>query len=195
MDWLERLLPGWVDRDPDGRAFDRQWGTETRWFDLGNYEPTPPTLVDALLDAVPDPERRVFLDLGSGKGRAVLLASRRPFRAAIGIEHRPRLHTAALRNLAAFAARDGPACPVHLLCADVAEQPLPDGPLAVFLFNPFGPDVLRRVLDRVGDRDVLVLYVVPKHLPYLRVSGFREVGSGHHLDLPWKLMARGFADR
>ncbi|MEQ1502502.1 MAG: class I SAM-dependent methyltransferase [Myxococcota bacterium] len=180
-----------ADRDPDGVAFDRRWGTETRWFDLGNYEPTPVSVVEAALAAVPiAPATATFVDLGSGKGRVVLLASRRPFQRVVGIERRPRLHAAATRNLAAFTARGGPIAPVELVCGDAAALPVPDGRVVVWLFNPFAGDVLVPVLDRLVGRDVWIVYVVPSHLALVRFRGFDPVATGGAGDYPWVVLTR-----
>lgn len=189
--WLERLLPWWVDPDPAGRTFDRTYGTETRWFDLGNYEPSPPGVVNEVLGAFPVPlEGRTFVDLGSGKGRVVLLASRFPFARVVGIEHRPGLHAIALANRAAYEASAGPGAAVHFLCGDAAEQPLPDGPLVVWMFNPFGADVVAAVGERLRGREAHLVYAWPKHLLALQAQGFRAIGSGERDDCPWTVLVR-----
>lgn len=190
MSLLDRLLAPFRDDDPDGAAFDRAHGTETAWFDLLRYEPTPPAVLDAALDAVgAPPEALTFVDLGSGKGRAVLLASLRPFRAVVGVEHRPALHAIAQRNVASFGARAR--APIHLLLGDAAEQPLPDGPLLVWLFNPFDADVLAAALRRLSTRhDHWLVYVVPRALAVVRAAGFVPVAAGGPTDCRWEVLVR-----
>jgi SAM-dependent methyltransferase len=187
-DWL---LSRWLDPEDDGRRFDATYGTETRWFDLWNYEPTPPRIVDEVLAALPvEPSALTFVDLGSGKGRVVLLASRHPFRAVVGIEHRASLHAAADRNRQIFE-RSGEVCsPIHLLCGDVARYPLPDGPILVWLFNPFGPDVLRPLVQRLQRPEVYVAYVLPIHHDLLQDAGFCELARGGDSDWPWQILGR-----
>lgn len=190
MGLWERLLAPFRDDDAGGEAFDRVYGTETRWYDLANYEPTPPTVVEEVLDALPVPPGGLtFVDLGSGKGRAVLLASRRPFRAAVGIEHRPALHAVAERNRERFAPHAR--CPVHLFVGDAAEHPLPDGPLLVWLFNPFGPAVLGAALAHLpAAHPHWLAYAVPRELPRVRAAGFAPVAEGGPGDCPWVLLHR-----
>jgi SAM-dependent methyltransferase len=175
-------------RDPIGLAFDAENGTETRWFDLGNYEPSDPSDVDAVIAALDlDVSRLTFVDLGSGKGRAVLVAARRPFVRAVGIEHSGTLHAAALRNLEAVTSRGPLACPVHFFCGDAASHPLPDGPLLVYLYNPFGPEVVAKVLARLHGREVRIAYVNPLEGYILEGHGwigFAAGGDGHHR---WRL--------
>lgn len=178
------------ERHPTGLAFDAAHGTQTATFDwLGNYEPARPEDVDAILDALPvDPPGWTFLDLGSGKGRAVLLAALRPFRAVVGIEHRRALHRRAVANLAAFRERHPDAAPATLVHGDVLRHPLPEGPLVLFLYNPFGPSVLGGVLARVAARqDVVVAYHNPLQADVLDAYGFVEVRRGGDGTRAWRL--------
>lgn len=163
-------------RDERSLAFDRRWGTETARFDLHNYEPSTPDVVDSVLDLLDvGPQGWTFLDLGSGKGRAVLLASQRPFRRAVGIEWRRGLHRRAEANLAAFRARGGPACPVELHCGDAATHALPDGPLVVYLYNPFPANVVHDVLLRLRGREHRLCYVNPRESVLVEAMGYRAL--------------------
>jgi hypothetical protein len=87
-----------------------------------------------------------FVDLGAGMGRALLLAEGFPFRAVVGVELHPTLARIARRNLALGRAAGLTRVPTRVYCRDAAEFALPQGPCVVFLFNPFGAPVLRRVL-------------------------------------------------
>jgi len=104
-----------------------------------------------------------FIDLGCGKGRALLIAAQFPFRQVRGVEFAPALHAIAEKNIAVYR---GPRCcyDVRADLDDAANYPVPDGPLVVFMFNPFGGVVLDRVLanltrsHREQPRDIWVLY-------------------------------------
>ncbi|MGB0063265.1 MAG: class I SAM-dependent methyltransferase [Terracidiphilus sp.] len=87
-----------------------------------------------------------FIDLGAGMGRALLLAAAYPFRAVVGVELHPTLARIARRNLALWRAAGRTSMPTRVHCRDAASFPLPSGPCLVFLFNPFGAPVLRRLL-------------------------------------------------
>lgn len=106
-----------------------------------------------------------FIDLGSGKGRAVLLAARLPFHEVVGVEFSAALHSTALKNLECWPRHERLADSVSFVCADAADFPLPDGPVVVFLYNPFGAGVIARVAERVGSHEsrVIVVYFTPKH--------------------------------
>jgi SAM-dependent methyltransferase len=87
-----------------------------------------------------------FVDLGAGMGRALLLAAEFPFRAVLGVELNPTLARIGARNLRLWRKAGRARAPMRMLCRDVTEFALPDGPCVAFLFNPFGAPVLRRLL-------------------------------------------------
>ena len=49
-----------------------------------------------------------FLDIGSGKGRALLLAAEYPFRRIVGVELMPELNSMAEENIRRFASQKRP---------------------------------------------------------------------------------------
>jgi len=110
------------------------------------------------------------VDLGSGKGRVVLMASQRPFARVVGIERGRLLHWRATRNLERF--RGEQAVQPELVRADVLEAPLPTGPLVLFLYNPFGTDVLESMLRRVRGQDVHLVMVNPPDPSVVEAAGF-----------------------
>lgn len=104
-----------------------------------------------------------FVDIGAGMGRGLLLASEFPFRAVIGVELNPTLARIARKNVAHWK-RAGLACaPVRVLCRDALDFNLPAGPCVVFMFNPFGAPLMRRLVKewsrnqqrREGQLDIL----------------------------------------
>ncbi|HEY8296453.1 MAG TPA: class I SAM-dependent methyltransferase [Candidatus Baltobacteraceae bacterium] len=119
--------------------------------DATHYEPVPIADFDVLLAAVPQPyDGYTFVDAGSGMGRAVMLATLRPFRAIVGVEVSPALHEIAAENLAVWRKRDGLRCrDVRLARANAAEFAYPPGDLVVFLYNPFGAATLARTVARI----------------------------------------------
>src|SRR5215469_11602963 len=66
-----------------------------------SYQPIEPDIFHEMLSAVPaDFRHYTFIDIGSGKGRALLLASESRFRRIIGIELLPELNRIAQANIA-----------------------------------------------------------------------------------------------
>lgn len=91
-------------------------------------------------------EETTFVDLGAGMGRAVLLASQLSFKAVVGVELHPALAGIARKNLNLWRAAGRERAPMLLVQGDAVDFALPDGPTLVFMFNPFGAPVMRRLL-------------------------------------------------
>jgi SAM-dependent methyltransferase len=88
-----------------------------------------------------------FVDFGSGKGRALLLAGELPFKEVIGVEFSSALNDVATRNISRYRRRRAQGV-VSLHC-DAAAFELPDDNLVLYFFNPFSADVLDRVMANI----------------------------------------------
>jgi SAM-dependent methyltransferase len=97
-------------------------------------------------------EQFTFLDFGAGMGRAMLLASEYRFRSVVGVELNPLLVDVARRNLAIWRSERRGASPMRLFQGDVLSARIPRGRCLVFLFNPFGGSVMRRLVKRLAAR-------------------------------------------
>jgi SAM-dependent methyltransferase len=138
-------------------------GTKAKVEELTAYYGVAPSILQGLLDiwlqrtaphprgAQRDIEQTVFLDIGAGKGRAMLLASQSPFLRVEGVELNPALAAIAQANIALWAAAPhaGALAPLRLHHADATQQPLPREPTLAFLFHPFELPILRRFLRHV----------------------------------------------
>lgn len=91
-----------------------------------------------------------FVDFGAGMGRAVLLAAEMPFRAVCGVELNPNLARVARNNLRIWRSAGRARSVARIFCQDATEFDYPAGSVLVFLFNPFGATVLRRVLQKMA---------------------------------------------
>lgn len=113
-------------------------------------------------------ERFTFVDIGCGKGRAMLLASRHPFREIVGVELAPALAAIAEANLGAFHAEwKQRHVPTRVVVGDATRFDLPAGPLLLFLYHPFAGPVMKRFIAHVKAaiaaerREVYLLYANP----------------------------------
>lgn len=110
-----------------------------------------------------------FVDLGSGKGRALLMASDQPFRRIVGVEFMPDLHRAAQQNIAHYS-NDRQQCKqIKSLLMDVRDFEFPAGPLVVYLFNPFPEPVFARVLENLRvsvEQDPRPVFVAYRYLQF-----------------------------
>jgi SAM-dependent methyltransferase len=160
------------------------------------YQPTEPALFHEMLDALAAQTHLnfhdfVFLDLGSGKGRTLLMASDYPFRRIVGIELLRALHEIAQENLRRYKSESQKCFELESLCADATAFPFPDDPLVIYLFNPFPEPGLRRVVTRLeqslreNPRPVYVLYHNPLFEPMLATSTLLTRSGGTHQYSLW----------
>jgi SAM-dependent methyltransferase len=112
-------------------------------YTTGYVGATPSALTQALSALPLQHQDFTFVDVGCGKGRALLIADQFPFRHLLGIEISPELCEIARANVAVKA---GLASRISITNEDAARVIYPEGPLLLFLFNPFLAPVLRRVL-------------------------------------------------
>jgi hypothetical protein len=136
------------------------------------YQPTESVLFHEMLEALrqhshSDFHDFVFVDLGSGKGRTLLMASDYPFRRIVGVELLPALHQAAQENLSKYRSESQKCFALESICADATEFCFPGEPTVLYLFNPFPEAGLRRMIAnlelglREHPRAVYVLYHNP----------------------------------
>jgi SAM-dependent methyltransferase len=141
------------------------------------YQPTEPAAFHDMLDVLqqsPSPDQTVlnfreftFVDLGSGKGRTLLMASDYPFRRIVGVELLPSLHQIAQQNLRQYKNESQKCFAIESICADATAFSFPDQPLVIYLFNPFPESGMRQVFAnleqslRIHPRPVYVLYHNP----------------------------------
>jgi hypothetical protein len=135
-----------------------------------HYHPTHPKFLFEVFSALKiNYPSYSFVDLGSGKGRALLVASEFPFSQVLGVEFAAELHEIACRNIQRYRSKTQKCKNVRSLNLDAAEFEVPLTPLVIYLFNPFRPGVLSPVLQRLQrslnshPRDVTLIYGAPFH--------------------------------
>lgn len=122
------------------------------------YQATTEAELVATLTALPvSPACFTFVDLGCGKGRTLLVASRLGFKEVIGVEFARELVEVAARNMIVGGAPDA-----QVVHADAADFVFPAGGLVIYLYNPFSEAVLARVLDRLRRQPPSALYLLYK---------------------------------
>jgi hypothetical protein len=132
------------------------------------YQPTEPGLFREMMARLPiEFDQFTFVDLGSGKGRTLLMASEYPFKRIVGVELIAELHRAAEENIRAYQAATQRCTQIEAVCADACEFVFPETPLLLYLFNPLPEAGLRRVLQNLersleqSPRPVWIVYHNP----------------------------------
>ena len=155
------------------------------------YQPTEPALFREMMASLPIAfGRYTFIDLGSGKGRTLLMASEYRFRKIVGVELLPALHQIAQENLAQYKSASQKCFALEAVCGDAIDFLFPDEPLVLYLFNPVRESGLRRLmvnLDRslsAHPRDVYVLYHNPLLERVLSESAvLTKIGGTHQYSI------------
>jgi SAM-dependent methyltransferase len=136
-----------------------------------HYEPSDEEDFQTTIGAVKqDFGAFTFVDLGCGKGRALILASKSGFKRIVGVEFVGELRSIAQANVAKMGI--GNAAVLH---ADAAEFRFPEGDLVVYLFNPFTEEVMRKVVENLrgrGSSELYIIYNNPRHASLFDASGF-----------------------
>jgi SAM-dependent methyltransferase len=91
----------------------------------------------------------IFVDLGSGKGRTLLVAAEFPFRRIIGVDIASDLNLIALENVASCRGLGARRSCIDVVSKDAGDFEFPDDPLVLFMFNPFPAAVLSRVMENL----------------------------------------------
>jgi SAM-dependent methyltransferase len=168
-------------------VFDRRQGTDTsRIVDLATagihtdgripYVPSSWRNLPSALRHVPISDGDVFLDLGSGKGRVVLQAAKRPFKRVIGVELSTELHAIATANLEAV--RPRLACQdIELIQADITDYRVPDDVTIVYAYNPVRGELFEAAMNQLiasydrRPRPMHLLYRYPREHDLVAASG------------------------
>jgi SAM-dependent methyltransferase len=133
------------------------------------YQPSEPALfhqIIANLDLI-NFSQYTFVDIGSGKGRALLMAADYPFRRILGVELLAKLHALAEANIGKYKS-DAQRC-FNLLsvCEDASHFQFPAEPMVVYLFDPLPEQGLAKLLKNLEQslldcpRSVYLLYHNP----------------------------------
>lgn len=175
--------------------FDKRWGVDTSGTSIPNrseiigpnwlygirYQGINPDALDQLLSELPiNHEEFTFVDFGSGKGRAIIVASRFAFKKIIGVEYSKQLHAIAQNNMSILQQNENSYKDFDLIWADAATYAPPKGPLVIFLYNPFGKKVMTQLVKNVSNsyqqekRRIIVIYFSAAYPDLWRNIGFMK---------------------
>jgi SAM-dependent methyltransferase len=147
------------------------------------YQATEPALFREMLARLVDANPKIdfreftFIDIGSGKGRALLMAADYPFRRILGIELLPELHRIAQENIGKYKSDSQHCFAIDCLLGDACTFAFPPEPTVLYLFNPLRESALLTMIRnlegslREHPRLVFVLYHNPLLEPLLTLSG------------------------
>jgi SAM-dependent methyltransferase len=138
--------------DTSGMIHHRRLGS-----DAEDYQPIDPDVFRATMAHIDeDYSKFTFVDLGCGKGRALLLAEEYEFRKIVGVDFAKNLAEIASGNATIVGSER-----ITVVHGDAREFDFPPGPLVVFLYNPFSASITRGVMQR------LISHTEPFYIAYV----------------------------
>jgi SAM-dependent methyltransferase len=183
--------------------YDLRNGTDTGGVALSGGKQTDhpywgaaPTVVRKALAKLLALEKFTFIDLGCGKGRPLFVASEFPFQAIIGVELSETLAAVGQANAAAIAQRYPERTRVEVIPGDAANFRLPPGNIVLYLYNPFGEELMQKVAAEVeaalasGPRTIYVIYQNPVVGQCFDASPALKRYYAGHISYAWE--ERGF---
>jgi SAM-dependent methyltransferase len=184
-----------------GRLFDFIYGVETcrevplealRYYERDivhsrRYQAHPLKPVKkALTDLSINYKDYDFIDIGSGKGRALFLASQFPFREVKGIDICPELCQKALENREKFQRKVGKThSNISILNQNVLQAQWGSSKKLFFLYNPFDGIILKKFIQTYKEsgsphQEDIFLYLNPIRGYLFEMAGIPEVISYPH---------------
>lgn len=137
------------------------------------YQPSSSVIFEKAMNALPfNFEDKVFLDIGSGKGRALILAAEAGFKKVIGVEYAAELNDMAHANIEKVRSRF-PNTQFQLQEGDALQYDIPKEVDVIYLFNPFDEEATRALLKKVKpsfnrNKPLHLVYVNPIHCKVLQ---------------------------
>jgi SAM-dependent methyltransferase len=185
--------------------FDWRYGTDTlRWVGTAALEantanqshsaPYRATKVRPLLSLLRRldlPRDSWFVDIGSGKGRVLLIASQYGFRKVVGIEFSKTLCAMARENVDIFCGKVPRTSPIEVVEADATTYQFHTDERVLFMYNPFDAHIMSHLVENIrksldeSPRRIWVIYNTPQHHDVLKNAGFfksdefYEIGGNH----------------
>ncbi|MDP6908146.1 MAG: class I SAM-dependent methyltransferase [Flavobacteriales bacterium] len=132
------------------------------------YQPSSSVIFKRAMEKLPiDFKSKVFLDIGSGKGRAMILAAEHGFKKVIGVEYAAELNDIAYTNIERVRNKFSETT-FDLQEGDALAYEIPEEVDVIYLFNPFDEHAISGLLDRVKpafekSKPIHLVYVHPIH--------------------------------
>lgn len=132
------------------------------------YQPSSSVIFEKAMNSLPfNFNDKVFLDIGSGKGRALILAAEAGFSKVIGVEYATELNDMAHANIETVRSRF-PDTIFELDEGDALQYEITEEVDVIYLFNPFDEETIGKLVQRLKPvfnraKKVHLVYVHPVH--------------------------------
>lgn len=161
------------------------------WRGCHDYFPTAYGELRKVLSGLEIHPDDVFVDIGCGKGRAMLVAAQLPLRAVLGVEISPDL-CAEARKIIANSQAELACCDLRVIQADAAQWPIPLDITLIYLYNPFHGDRLHHLFAAIRKswelhpRVMTIIYNNPRHFePWEEHYSWLRRRAVHEFEYRW----------
>lgn len=148
----------------EDRWFDLRYGTDTSSKDKSvdpdvstvtavdaiRYAPTRARHFHALMNDLEFPHGSVFVDVGCGKGKVLIMAMGYSFKRVVGIEFSSRLCNIAKVNIERYCGKKLLNKIVEIHYCDIVDYDIGSDENIFYLYNPFNERVMKRFLANIN---------------------------------------------
>jgi hypothetical protein len=126
------------------------------------------------------PGEKNLVDVGSGKGRIMIVAAHYGFTNIIGIDFAKELCASAEKNINKIRSRF-PGTTFIIYCRDALNYPINSTDKVFFLFNPFNKEIMEKFAEKIAfsvkehPRTIYFIYANPQQKEVLLQKGYKEV--------------------
>ncbi len=159
------------------RVRDLKTSSENK-FHASQYQPSRNRPLLKLLSQLELSKDKVFVDVGSGKGRVLLLAASSGFKKVRGIEFCEGLCSQARKNIQKYLSQQTKDPPqIEIVHCDASKYEFRGDESIFYMFNPFDAVVMRGFMKNLSEelfkkpREIHLIYQVPLEDSLIRESG------------------------
>jgi predicted RNA methylase len=165
----------------EDRWFDLRYGTDTSSKEKSvdpdvtsvtavdgiRYAPTRARHFHALMNDLEFPHGSVFVDVGCGKGKVLIMAMAYPFKRVVGIEFSSRLSDMAKANVGRFCEKNALDNMAAIHHCDIVDYDIGPDENVFYLYNPFNDRVMKRFVEKIVEsqkqdpRPIWMIYYSP----------------------------------
>lgn len=143
-----------------------------------HYQGASYYILFSIFNEIPNETKNLpLIDYGCGKGRALFVAEQCGFTNLIGVDIAKELIDNANENKAIYKKKN-PESKFDFLFEDATKYQIPENAQVFYFFNPFGEEIMKKVLDnikesvRLNPRKVYCIYLNPKYKAVFDKNGF-----------------------
>ena len=125
----------------------------------------------------------IFIDFGSGKGRAIMMAADYYFKLLIGVEFSSELCQIADQNIKRYSKKQQREINYKIINLDAVDFKVPSDADVFYFFNPFDEKIMNIIVDNIDvsvrrcRREILIIYINAIHKHVFETRGYKPLLS------------------